>query len=99
MKFEWRPVHAAPRKHLTWPQSGDMFLLMGTAELLEQIRGLSRAEQLDLASEVWDELVRSDSVPMPDWHAAEVQRRLTKDDSNPETDRSWEAVRGRILNR
>jgi putative addiction module component (TIGR02574 family) len=47
---------------------------------------LSVSERLDLMDEIWASLAtEADSVPLPDWHIAEVQRRLAAfaEDGNP----------------
>jgi putative addiction module component (TIGR02574 family) len=38
---------------------------------------LSIAERLELMDQIWDSLTpQSETVPLPDWHVAEVRRRL-----------------------
>ena len=71
---------------------------MGAAELLSEIRRLSSAEQLELVSDVWDELVRSDAVPVPNWHVEEIHRRLADDSSEAISGKPWASVKKEILN-
>jgi putative addiction module component (TIGR02574 family) len=65
---------------------------MSPDTLRDQIMRLPPAERLRLVEEIWDSLTASpDEVPVPDWHRAEVERRLT--DPSEEATLTWEQVR------
>jgi putative addiction module component (TIGR02574 family) len=41
------------------------------------LAGLSVSDRLDLMDEIWASLAqRQDTLPLPDWHLAEISRRL-----------------------
>ena len=45
--------------------------------LFEQIQQLPLEERLKLVEDIWDGIAASpDSVPVPDWHRAELDQRL-----------------------
>jgi len=45
--------------------------------LRDEILRLSANERLQLVEEIWDSLAgEPDSIPVPDWHKAELDRRL-----------------------
>ena len=63
--------------------------------LLDEILKLPPAERLDLIGEVWDSLTPSpDSVPVPDWHKAELHRIL--DHPSPEPPLTWDEVQAKL---
>ena len=48
--------------------------------------------------ELWDSIdVAADSLPLPDWHRAEIDRRLDRLDSGASIGASWQEVRRRIV--
>ncbi|MEA3246265.1 MAG: addiction module protein [Gemmatimonadota bacterium] len=66
--------------------------------ILDEIFRLPADQQLELVEEVWDHLSASPSnVPVPDWHRAELDRRL----ANPSEQASvtWDEVRSRLKGR
>lgn len=57
---------------------------------------LGRAERLQLVEDLWDSIaLETESLPMPDWKAAELRRRKESFAQNPESGRSWEAIKQR----
>ena len=61
------------------------------------IKQLSVAERLDLISELWDSIPDSlEELPIPDWHRAELERRLAAADADPDGAIPWEEVRERL---
>jgi putative addiction module component (TIGR02574 family) len=63
--------------------------------LRDEILRLSANERLQLVEEIWDSLAAEpDSIPVPDWHKAELDRRL--DNPAPGPGESWEEVRARL---
>ncbi len=49
--------------------------------LIQEIRRLPVEEQIDLLSDVWDELgADSETVPVPAWHLRELELRLSEPD-------------------
>jgi putative addiction module component (TIGR02574 family) len=68
---------------------------MPRSALLSEILELPPAERLRLVEEIWDSLaVSAESVPVPDWHQAELDRRL--DDPAEEATISWEEVQASL---
>jgi putative addiction module component (TIGR02574 family) len=68
---------------------------MTSEALLEEILKLPAEERLRLVEQVWDSLVATpESVPVPDWHKAELDRLL--DDPSSEPSISWDEARARL---
>jgi len=68
---------------------------MSRSALLNEILDLSVEERLRLVEKIWDSLAASaDSVPVPDWHQAELDRRL--DDPDEQATVAWEEVQTRL---
>jgi putative addiction module component (TIGR02574 family) len=64
------------------------------------IRAMSVEQRLDLIERVWDTLVdRPGEIPIPDWHQAELERRLRELRENPEAGATLGEVEARILRR
>lgn len=65
---------------------------------LDEINGLPIEERLQLVEDIWDAIAASpESVPVPDWHLTELDRRI--DDPSPDPDLSWDEVRDRLRKR
>jgi len=63
--------------------------------LLDQVLKLPPAERLQLIEDVWDSLAATpDSVPVPEWHKAELDRLL--DHPSPEPSVTWEEVQAKL---
>ena len=63
--------------------------------LRDEILQLSPSERLRLVEEIWDSLAASpESVPVPDWHKEELDRRL--DGPAPGPGENWEQVRAKL---
>lgn len=63
--------------------------------LLEEILRLPPDERLKLVEDIWDSIAADPSqVPVPEWHKAELDRRLAE--SDPEL-LSWEEVQARLF--
>lgn len=63
--------------------------------LRDEILQLPPAERLELVEEIWDSLAATpEAVPVPDWHRAELDRRLDHPSSSP--DLTPEDVRARL---
>jgi putative addiction module component (TIGR02574 family) len=66
--------------------------------ILDEILRLPADEQLELVEEVWDHLAASPSnVPVPEWHRAELDRRLA--DPSEHAAATWDEVRSRLKDR
>jgi putative addiction module component (TIGR02574 family) len=66
--------------------------------LLDEILKLPPEERLDLIGEVWDSLKGNpESVPVPEWHKAELDRIL--DHPSPEPPQTWEEVQAKLRDR
>ena len=66
--------------------------------LRDEILRLPASERLKLVEEIWDSLAATpEDVPIPDWHKAELDRRL--DDPVPGPSQSWDEVRAKLHDR
>jgi len=55
---------------------------------------LTVEQRLELIGELWDSIPESlDALPVPDWHRAELERRLAEADAKPQEAVPWEEVR------
>lgn len=65
---------------------------------LEQfgIDRLSPQQRLELISLLWDSLPADVSLPPPEAHLQELERRIAAADANPEAAEPWELVRARL---
>jgi len=55
--------------------------------------GLSAPEKLELIGQLWDSIPDSlDSLPLPESHRQELQRRLDEADADPDAAVPWEQV-------
>ena len=65
---------------------------------LTDLRVLPVDERLRLIEELWDSIdVADEALPLPDWHRAEIDRRLDKLNSGASVGASWQEVRRRIV--
>lgn len=63
--------------------------------LLEEILRLPVEQRLDLLEQVWESIAADPSkVPAPEWHLAELDRRLAE--PNPER-LTWDEVKSRFF--
>ena len=63
--------------------------------LLDEILRLPIDERLRLVEDVWDSIAATpEAVPVPDWHKAELDRRLANPDPGPSL--TWEEVRAKL---
>lgn len=63
--------------------------------LLEEILRLPANERLQLVEDIWDSIAATPAdVPVPDWHKAELDRRL--DNPEPGPSLSWDEVRAKL---
>ena len=63
--------------------------------LLDEILRLPVDQRLQLVEDVWDSIASSpESVPVPDWHRAELERRLAQPDPGPSL--TWDEVRAKL---
>jgi putative addiction module component (TIGR02574 family) len=60
---------------------------------------LTIKQRLELIGELWDSLPDSvDELPVPEWHKAELDRRLAAADADPDAGIPWEDVKERAVN-
>jgi putative addiction module component (TIGR02574 family) len=65
---------------------------------LAELRALPVDERLKLIEELWDSIdVMAEALPLPEWHRAEIDRRLDKLDGGASVGSSWHEVRRRIV--
>ena len=68
---------------------------MTPKSLRDEILRLPAAERLKLVEEIWDSLAATpEDVPIPEWHKAELDRRL--DNPAPGPSLSWDEVRAKL---
>jgi putative addiction module component (TIGR02574 family) len=64
-----------------------------------ELTKLPVAERLRLIEELWDSLdAEIDALPIPDWHRAELDKRLDALDNGTSVGAPWDEVRKRIKN-
>jgi putative addiction module component (TIGR02574 family) len=62
-----------------------------------ELRELPLAERLKLIEDLWDSIeAEGGDLPLPDWHRAEIDRRLEALDKSDGAGAPWEEVRRRI---
>jgi putative addiction module component (TIGR02574 family) len=65
--------------------------------LLAEAARLSIQERIELVEAIWDTIdVESASLPIPEAHKAELDRRLKDLADNPDAGSPWEEVRARL---
>lgn len=58
---------------------------------------LSVPQRLELIARLWDSIPDAlEAMPIPEWHRAELERRLAAADANPELGILWEQVKARL---
>jgi len=58
---------------------------------------LSVEQRLELITELWESIPDSlDTLPVPEWHREELDRRLAAADANPDAAIPWEEVKRRL---
>jgi putative addiction module component (TIGR02574 family) len=63
--------------------------------LLEEILRLPVDERLQLVEDIWDSIAATpEAVPVPEWHKAELDRRLDHPEPGPSL--SWDEVRAKL---
>lgn len=68
-------------------------------DLLEEARGLSVAERIELAAAIWDTVAEgagSDELPVSEEHRRELDRRLADLEARPDAGSPWDEVRARL---
>jgi putative addiction module component (TIGR02574 family) len=65
---------------------------------LSELLNLSSSERLLLVQELWDS-INDDDIPLTDWQKTELDRRKANYQENPDSGRSWEEVKRRIIER
>jgi putative addiction module component (TIGR02574 family) len=62
-----------------------------------ELRDLPVTERLKLIEDLWDSIdAEADGLPLPDWHRAEIDRRLDALDAGVAVGTPWEQVHRRI---
>ena len=63
----------------------------------DEIQKLPVTDRLRLIEELWDSLENeADALPLPDWHRAEIDKRLDALDHGSSLGAVWDDVRRRI---
>ena len=56
------------------------------------------AERLKLIEVLWDSIdAETDDMPMPEWHKAELEKRLAAHERDPQAARPWTEVKAEII--
>ena len=59
---------------------------------------LTVQERIELIGELWDGIPDSiESLPIPDWHREELDRRLAAADADPSASVPWDDVKKRLI--
>jgi putative addiction module component (TIGR02574 family) len=91
------PAAAALRNDFSQP-SGLATCSAMKASDLPQVRALSVADKLRLVEDLWNDLAaRADSLPLPEWHARELDQDLEAYRRDPLAGSDWAEVQARIL--
>ena len=62
-----------------------------------ELQALPIAERLKLIEDLWDSIdAEADALPLPDWHRAEIDRRMEALDTGASVGAPWDEVRRRI---
>jgi putative addiction module component (TIGR02574 family) len=65
---------------------------------IAELRALPVADRLKLIEDLWDSIERdAEALPLPDWHRAEIDRRLDTLETGASVSAPWEEVRRRIV--
>ena len=71
---------------------------MNSKAILDEILQLPMDERLKLVEDIWDSIAATpEVVPVPDWHRAELDRRLER--ASPGPGLSWDDVRAKLRER
>jgi putative addiction module component (TIGR02574 family) len=72
-----------------------------TQSTIEDLKALSVAQRLKLIEDLWVSIEAevSDSLPLPEWHRNEIDRRLDALDAGGSVGEAWNKVRERIVAR
>jgi putative addiction module component (TIGR02574 family) len=63
----------------------------------DELRQLSVEDRLQLIEELWDSLDgEADGLPVPNWHRAEIDKRLDALEDGTSVGASWDEVHRRI---
>jgi putative addiction module component (TIGR02574 family) len=63
-----------------------------------ELRALPVADRLKLIEDLWDSIeTDAEALPLPDWHRAEIDRRLDALETDASVGAPWEKVRRRIV--
>ena len=73
---------------------------MAKLDKLDDVLALPAAERLRLVETLWDSLPADlASVPIPEWHRTELDRRLKRHKAGTGTTLSWDTLKIRLGNR
>ena len=62
-----------------------------------EFQELSVAEKVKMVQELWDQIAVSlDSLPIPAWHGAELEKRQRERASSPDPGDDWDVVKERL---
>jgi putative addiction module component (TIGR02574 family) len=73
---------------------------MGKVDKAAEILALPAAERLRLVEALWDSLAAdATSVPIPDWHRVELDRRVDRHKAGIGAAAPWDEVKSRLTKR
>ena len=67
--------------------------------LLKELLGLTPAERIELAGDLWDSIEPQERPPLTMEQRQETERRYAEHVRNPETASRWDDVKARLLAR
>jgi len=71
---------------------------MSQSTAVLDITGLNRNQRVELLAQVWDNLLEPGAtLPFPEWHLREIERRIARADAEPGTAIPLEQLRAELL--
>lgn len=61
------------------------------------ISQLSIPERIELIGLLWDSVDAETSIPVPEWHIRELEKRRAAAETNPEAGVSWNEMKTRLM--
>lgn len=88
----YHELSASPPRGLVALMASPHLHSMSSDALLRKILALPAEERMRLLEQIWDSLAANESdVPVPDWHIAELDRRLADPDERATL--TWDQVK------
>ena len=73
---------------------------MGKIIKTDELAGLPLDERLEIVEAIWNSIeAEGDNLPLTDWQARELDRRIAAHAADPTSGEQWSVVRKRLLDR